>query len=70
MIKSKVKIDLAFVLTLILFNLVTIGKELCTTQKFLQPEKEAFVMKTLYSIKNHFENFGYCIREWLFAAVF
>ena len=36
--KLKVKTDQAFVLTLILFNLVTTGKELCTTQKFLQPE--------------------------------
>ena len=26
-------------------------------------------MKTFYSIKNHFENFGYCIREWISAAV-
>ena len=35
-LKSKVEIDFAFFLTLILINLVTIGKELCTTQKFLQ----------------------------------
>ena len=27
-------------------------------------------MNTVYSIKNHFENFGYCIREWLCAVVF
>ena len=37
-LKSKVEIDLAFFLTLILFSLVAIGKEFCTTQNFLQPE--------------------------------
>ena len=31
--------------------------------------KETLGMKTFYSIKNHFEKFGYCIREWLRAAV-
>ena len=31
-LKSKVEMDLAFFLTLILFSLVTIGKEFCTTQ--------------------------------------
>ena len=37
-LKSKVEIDLAFFLTLILFSIVPIGKEFCTTQNFLQPE--------------------------------
>ena len=36
-LKSKVEIDLAFFLTLILFNFVTIGKELCTIQNLPQP---------------------------------
>ena len=27
-------------------------------------------MKTFYSTENHFENFGYWIREWLSAAFF
>ena len=27
-------------------------------------------MNTFYSIKNHFENFGYCTREWHCTAVF
>ena len=31
--------------------------------------KEAFTMKTFYSIKNHFENFEYCMAEWICAAV-
>ena len=31
--------------------------------------KETFVVKTFYSIKNHYKNFGYCIREWISAAV-
>ena len=35
-LKSDVEIDLAFFLTLILFSLVAIGKEFCTTQNFLQ----------------------------------
>ena len=32
MLNSKAEIDLAFFLTLILFSLVAIGKEFCTTQ--------------------------------------
>ena len=36
-LKSKVEIDLAFFLTLILFSLVAIGKEFCTTPNFVQP---------------------------------
>ena len=35
-LQSKVEID--FFLTLILFDMVAIGKEFCTTQNFLQPE--------------------------------
>ena len=38
MLNSKAEIDLAFFLTLILFSLVAIGKEFCTTQNFSQPE--------------------------------
>ena len=67
-LRSKVEIELAFFLTLILFSLVTIGKEFCTIQNFYSLNKKAFVMKTLYSIKNHFENFESCIREWLSAS--
>ena len=41
-LKSNVEIDLAYILidflTLILFSLVAIGKELFTTQNFLQPK--------------------------------
>ena len=37
-LNSKAEIDLAFFLTLILFSLVAIGKEFCTTQNFPQPE--------------------------------
>ena len=37
-LNSKAEIDLAFFLTLILFSLVAIGKEFCTTQNFSQPE--------------------------------
>ena len=37
-LKSKVEIDLAFLLTLISFSFVTIGKEFCATQNFLQLE--------------------------------
>ena len=37
-LKLQVEIDLAFFLTLILFSSVTIGKEFCPTQDFLQPE--------------------------------
>ena len=37
-LKPKVEIDLALSLTLILFNLVKIGTEFCTTQNFLQSE--------------------------------
>ena len=37
-LKSKVEIDLAFFLILILFSLVPIGKEFCTTPNFLQSE--------------------------------
>ena len=62
-LRSKVEIELAFFLTLILFSLMTIGKEFCTIQNFCSLNKKAFVMKTLYSIKNHFENFESCIRE-------
>ena len=32
--------------------------------------KEGFAMKMLYSIKNYFENFEYCIRELLIAEAF
>ena len=35
-VKSKVKILLAFLLVFILFNFVTIGNEFSTTQKFLK----------------------------------
>ena len=35
-LQSKVEID--FFLTLILFSMVAIGKEFCTTQNFLQPQ--------------------------------
>ena len=38
MLKSKAERDLVFFLTLILFILVAIGKEFCTTQNFSQPE--------------------------------
>ena len=38
MLNSKAEIDLAFFLTLILFSLVAIGNEFCTTQNFSQPE--------------------------------
>ena len=38
MLKSKAERDLAFFLTLLLFSLVAIGKEFCTTQNFSQPE--------------------------------
>ena len=69
MLKSKVKIHLAFFLTLILFSLVPIGKEFCTTQNLTAGMKENSVVKTFYSIKNHYENFGYCIRERISAAV-
>ena len=31
--------------------------------------KETLSMKTFYSIKNRFEKFGCCVREWLHAAV-
>ena len=37
-LNSKAEIDLAFFLTLILFSLVAIGKEFCTTQNFSQLE--------------------------------
>ena len=69
MLKSKVEIHLAFFLTLILFSLVPIGKEFCTTQNLTAGIKETSVVKTFNSIKNHYENFGYCIREWISAAV-
>ena len=36
-LKSKVEIDLAFFLILILFRLVTTGEEFCATKNFLQP---------------------------------
>ena len=46
MLSSKAEIDLAFFLTLILFSLVAIGKEFCTTQNFSQPEwKKLWVWK-------------------------
>ena len=46
MLNSKAEIDLAFFLTLILFSLVAIGKEFCTTQNFSQPEwKKLWVWK-------------------------
>ena len=32
------KVEIDFFLTLILFSMVAIGKEFCTTQNFLQPE--------------------------------
>ena len=38
MLKSKGEIDLPFFMTLILFSLLTIGKEFRTTQNFLQPQ--------------------------------
>ena len=38
MLNSKAEIELAFFSTLILFSLVTIGKEFCTTQIFSQPK--------------------------------
>ena len=31
--------------------------------------KKTLGMRTFYSIKNHLEKFGGCIREWLHAAV-
>ena len=66
MLNSKSEIDLAFFLTLILFSLVAIGKEFCTIfAEFLTAwMTETLVMKTFCSIKNHFEKFGCCIREW------
>ena len=46
MLSSKAEIDLAFFLTLILFSLVAIGKEFCTTQNFSQTEwKKLWVWK-------------------------
>ena len=39
-LESKVGIDLAFFLILILFSLVTLGKEFCATQNFLQPKRK------------------------------
>ena len=68
MLNSKAEIDLAFFLTLILFSLVAIGKN------FAQPRiSHSLNDKTLalafYSIKNYFEKFRCCIREWLRAAV-
>ena len=49
MLKSKAERDLAFFLTLLLFSLVAIGKEFCTTQNFSQPEwqKLSTVLKTI-----------------------
>ena len=49
-LKSKVKIDLAFFLTLVLFSLVTIGKEIWTTQTFLQPEQKKLLSSQLSTI--------------------
>ena len=69
-LRSKVELELAFFLTLILFSLMTVGKEFCTIQNFYSLNKKAFVMKTLYGIKNHFENFESFIREWLSVSFF
>ena len=55
-LKWKTEIDLAFFLTLILFSLVTIGKEILRNPEFLTAWiKEVLVMKIFYSMKNHFE---------------
>ena len=43
-LKSEVEIDLAFFLILILFSLVPIRKEFCTTHNFLQPEKKKLLL--------------------------
>ena len=65
-LQSKVEID--FFLTLILFYLAWWQLE----KNFAQPRisysrnKINFLMKTFYSIKNHF---GYFIREWISTAV-
>ena len=66
-LKLKVKIDLAFFITLILFGLVTIGNESGTTENWNKRTriKEAFVMKNLYRIKNQIENLRYCLRVTL-----
>ena len=46
MLKSKAQRDLASFLTLLLFSLVAIGKEFCTTQNFSQPKwKKLWVWK-------------------------
>ena len=63
-LQSKVEID--FFLTFILFSMVTIGKQFCTTQNSYSLNKRKFFMKTFDSIKNQFE---YCIREWIRATV-
>ena len=61
-LKSKVEIDIAFFLAMILFSLVAIGKQ----KKFLEnfwKQLGIFVMKNFCHINNHFEIFGYCIRK-------
>ena len=69
MLSSKAEIDLAFFLTLILLSLVAIGKKMLHNPDFLTAWiKETLRMKTFYSLKNHFEKFICCIREWLRAA--
>ena len=62
------KVEIVFFLTLILFYLAWWHLE----KYFAQPRisysrnKINFLMKTFYSIKNHF---GYFIREWISTAV-
>ena len=52
-LKSKVEIDLALFLKMILFNLLTIREKLCKTRKSLP------VIELFSGIKSRFEDFGY-----------
>ena len=63
-LQSKVEID--FLLTLILLSMVAIGIEFAQPRISYSLNKINFFMKTFYSIKNHFE---YFIREWISNAV-
>ena len=68
LLQSKIKIYSVFLLTLILFNLVIIGKQFCSLQIFYSLNKGSLIMKTFNSIRNHLKNFGYRIKEWFCGA--
>ena len=62
------KVEIEFFLTLILFYLAwwQLKKNFAQLRISYSRNKINFLMKTFYSIKNHF---GYLIREWISTAV-